>query len=393
MDTLLILTLTLSLTLVLVGGQSNRPPNDYSHTEKLLADIRSQGNQHDNREVASRIISKLLENYNKEEVPNQDGPVQVKLGMYINSIDGIDEKNMQYKMSFYFRQSWQDSRLAFSEENGVSKFRMLDSADKIWKPDTFMRNQYSPEVFEYSNDNSLTRLNSTGHIWHVKKLSAALSCPMDLTYFPLDTQSCSVMFESFGYNMNDLYFSWLKKDSMEFDPAIRIAQFSLENTDFYDCSQSYTAGSFPCLEARFDLRRDSGYYTMQYFIPSILLVVVSFGSFVLRSTTARVSLSLLTALVLMTINSGLQTSLPKVSDIKAIDIWIVVCLSFILGTLIELAISAGLTKLFSKIKGRKHSARAETEDADDTTRWLDIICLVAFPIAFLVFNIIFWISV
>merc|ERR1711988_1663064 len=115
-----------------------------------------------------------------------------------------------------------------------------------------------------------------------------------------------------------------------------------------------------------------------------------------RSTTARVSLSLLTALVLMTINSGLQTTLPKVSDIKAIDIWAVVCLSFILGTMVELAISAGLTKLFSKIKGHKNHGSTRGDDAeaaDDTTRWLDIICLIAFPIAFLVFNVIFWISV
>jgi len=386
----------LFLTLAAAAGQSSRAPGDYSYTEKLLADIRSNGIQPDNREITTEIMNNLLTDYNKEEVPNQDGPVNVQIGMYINSIDGIDEKNMQYKMSFYFRQQWHDSRLEFNRKNGVSKFRMLDSADKIWKPDTFMRNQYSPEVFEYSNDNSLTRLNASGVVWHVKKFSATLACPMDLKYFPLDTQTCSVMFESFGYNMNDLYYTWLK-DSIEFDPAIRIAQFTLEKKEFYDCSQHYTAGSFPCLEARFHLKRDSGYYTMQYFLPSILLVVVSFGSFVIRSTTARVSLSLLTALVLMTINSGLQTTLPKVSDIKAIDIWAVVCLSFILGTMIELAISAGLTKLFSKIKGhKKHGSSGrgdDAEEADDTTRWLDIICLIAFPVAFLVFNVIFWISV
>ena len=34
------------------------------------------------------------------------------------------------------------------------------------------------------------------------------SCPMDLTFFPMDSQLCMLQIESYGYTMSDLVYNW-----------------------------------------------------------------------------------------------------------------------------------------------------------------------------------------
>ena len=52
---------------------------------------------------------------------------------------------------------------------------------------------------------------------------------------------------------------------------------------------------------------------------------------------ARVSLGVLTVLTMTTQSSGARSALPRVSYIKAIDVWMAVCLTFVFLALLEFA--------------------------------------------------------
>jgi len=77
------------------------------------------------------------------------------------------------------------------------------------------------------------------------------------------------------------------------------------------------------------MRRDIGYFFIQVYVPSILIVILSWVSFWINvdASPARVSLGLLTVLTTTTMSGGARSSLPRVSYIKAIDVWMIVCLS------------------------------------------------------------------
>ena len=94
---------------------------------------------------------------------------------------------------------------------------------------------------------------------YVTKISSTFSCPMKLHKYPMDTQYCSILFESFGYTMDTMYFKWLDAP-VDVDPAVELPQFTLAGKILYDCSQNYTSGAYPCLEIRFVLERDIGYF-------------------------------------------------------------------------------------------------------------------------------------
>jgi hypothetical protein len=102
----------------------------------------------------------------------------------------------------------------------------------------------------------------------------------------------------------------------------------------------HASGAFPCLEVRFVLRRDIGFFLIQVYIPSILIVILSWVSFWLNidATPARVSMGLLTVLTMTTQSTGANASLPRVSYIKAIDLWMSTCLIFVFTALLEFAV-------------------------------------------------------
>ena len=98
-------------------------------------------------------------------------------------------------------------------------------------------------------------------------------------------------------------------------------------------------GAFPCKSIKFVLDRDIGFFIIQVYVPSILIVILSWVSFWINidASPARVSLGLLTVLTTTTMSGSARESLPKVSYIKAIDIWMIMCLVFVFASLIEYA--------------------------------------------------------
>ena len=102
----------------------------------------------------------------------------------------------------------------------------------------------------------------------------------------------------------------------------------------------FLIGAFPCYEIRFILRREIGFFLIQVYIPSILIVILSWVSFWINvdAIPARVSLGLLTVLTMTTQSTAANQALPKVSYVKAIDVWMSMCLIFVFTALLEFAI-------------------------------------------------------
>ncbi|ESN93149.1 hypothetical protein HELRODRAFT_130575, partial [Helobdella robusta] len=267
-------------------------------------------------------------------------PTEVNLGIYINSFYSISEQTMDYSVSMYLRQLWRDPRLMYPPLfNKTKEIRVGDQfLHDLWIPDTFFRNEKRATFHEVTVNNRFMKLNSTGHVWYVTKISATLSCPMKLENYPLDKQVCPMMFESFGYTMDTLYFTWLPT-AVDIDKRLEMPQFSLRGHFLNDCAQNYTAGIYPCQEIRFLLQRDVGYFLIQVYIPSMLIVILSWVSFWINvdASPARVSIGLLTVLTTTTQSSQSTATLPRVSYIKAIDVWMSVCLVFVFAALLEYA--------------------------------------------------------
>lgn len=114
----------------------------------------------------------------------------------------------------------------------------------------------------------------------------------------------------------------------------------------------------------FRLKRHIGYYIIQDFIPTTLIVMLSWVGFWINehSVPARVSLGITTVLAITTLLFGVQASLPKVGYIKAIDFYLLGSFLFVFGALVEFAVICTVTDL------REEKSRIASERNNDSTR-------------------------
>lgn len=79
-----------------------------------------------------------------------------------------------------------------------------------------------------------------------------------------------------------------------------------------------------------------GYYLIQIYIPSGLIVIISWVSFWLNrnATPARVSLGVTTVLTMTTLMSSTNAALPKISYVKSIDVYLGTCFVMVFASLL-----------------------------------------------------------
>uniref|UniRef100_A0A673BTF4 Gamma-aminobutyric acid receptor subunit pi n=1 Tax=Sphaeramia orbicularis TaxID=375764 RepID=A0A673BTF4_9TELE len=283
---------------------------------------------------------KLMKGYNRYLRPNfNEGPVEIGMSLDIASIDAISEINMDYTATIFLRQRWRDSRLVFPGNESVSVDGRLVSL--LWIPDTFIPDSKRSFLHDVTVENRLIRIFSNGTVLYALRITATIACNMDLTKYPMDRQECTLQLESWGYNLQDVVFYWTRgNDSVRGLDTLRLAQYSIESY-YTSVSQAvYETGQYPKLVLHFALRRNVLFFILETYVPSILLVVLSWVSFWISqsSVPARTCIGVTTVLTMTTLMMGARTSLPNANCfIKAIDVYLGICFTFIFGALLEYA--------------------------------------------------------
>ncbi|KAJ8919439.1 hypothetical protein NQ315_016537, partial [Exocentrus adspersus] len=292
----------------------------------------------DRLENVTQTISRLLEGYDIRLRPNFGGdPLYVGMDLTIASFDAISEVNMDYTITLYLNQYWKDERLAFSSDEEILTLSG-DFAEKIWVPDTFFANDKSSFLHDVTERNKLVRLNGDGSITYGMRFTTTLACMMDLHYYPLDSQNCTVEIESYGYTVTDVLMYWKATPVRGVEEA-ELPQFTIMGYETNDRKERLATGIYQRLSLSFKLLRNIGYFVFQTYLPSILIVMLSWVSFWINheATSARVALGITTVLTMTTISTGVRSSLPRISYVKAIDIYLVMCFVFVFAALLEYA--------------------------------------------------------
>uniref|UniRef100_A0A3Q2W9J5 Glycine receptor, beta b n=1 Tax=Haplochromis burtoni TaxID=8153 RepID=A0A3Q2W9J5_HAPBU len=256
----------------------------------------------------SNILNRLLITYDPRIRPNFKGiPVEDRVNIFINSFGSIQETTMDYRVNIFLRQRWNDPRLKLPDDFKSDSLTVDPKMFKcLWKPDLFFANEKSANFHDVTQENILLFIFRNGDVLISMRLSVTLSCPLDLTLFPMDTQRCKMQLESFGYTTDDLQFMWQTGDPVQMD-AIALPQFDIRQEDItYGNCTKYYAGT-----------------------------------------------GILSVLSLSSECTSLASELPKVSYVKAIDIWLIACLLFGFASLVEYAVVQVMLNSPKRIEAEK----------------------------------------
>lgn len=100
----------------------------------------------------SEIFNKIIDGngYDSKIRPpslNGSGPTNITVGIYLRSVENVDDVRMQYSVQMTFWQEWTDPRLKYSHIQNNIQYLQLVVARRIWMPDLFFRNEKSGNSF------------------------------------------------------------------------------------------------------------------------------------------------------------------------------------------------------------------------------------------------------
>lgn len=283
---------------------------------------------------ASEILDKYLRKkcYDKRTRPNVTGsPEVVNVSMAIKAFSNIKESNMEFQVFVYLRQQWVDRRVA----HRVNASLALGGTDvnRIWLPDAYFTNANDYEVF---TSNQLVLIDSQGRIFYFAFVRIAAACQMDLVKFPLDVQRCQLTLESFRHTMEEMDFRWKEDEPITIFNK-ELAEFDVTAVKVDSKNSSYVSGNYKNLIVTFTFRRRMGFYIIQFYIPCIVMVSLSWISFWMDRyyIGERLSLGITTILTIVFLLGSSNSTMPRVSYAKAIDWYLLGSFIFVFSTLVS----------------------------------------------------------
>uniref|UniRef100_A0A672Q9J5 Gamma-aminobutyric acid type A receptor subunit gamma3 n=1 Tax=Sinocyclocheilus grahami TaxID=75366 RepID=A0A672Q9J5_SINGR len=286
---------------------------------------------------ATQILNNLLKEYDKKLRPDIGvKPTVIDVDIYINSIGPVSSINMEYQIDIIFAQTWTDSRLRY---NSTMKILTLNSnmVGLIWLPDTIFRNSKNADSHWITTPNQLLRIWNDGKILYTLRLTINAECQLQLHNFPMDEHSCPLIFSSCEclFSLSSTYSHPYISISFKGPFSSLVVNVWLSFVLLYKT----TLSDYVVMSVYFDLSRRMGYFTIQTYIPCILTVVLSWVSFWIKkdATPARTALGITTVLTMTTLSTVARTSLPRVSYVTAMDLFVTVCFLFVFAALMEYA--------------------------------------------------------
>ncbi|XP_030051500.1 gamma-aminobutyric acid receptor subunit rho-2-like [Microcaecilia unicolor] len=280
--------------------------------------------------------------------PAFGGPaIPVGVDVQLESLDSISEVDMDFTMTLYLRHYWKDERLSFHSNSNKSMTFDGRLVKKIWVPDVFFVHSKRSFIHDTTTDNIMLRVYPDGQVLYSMRVTVTAMCNMDFSRFPLDTQTCTLELESYAYTDEDLMLYWKNgNESLKTDDKIFLSQFLIQKFHTTSRLAFYSStGWYNRLYINFTLRRHIFFFLLQTYFPATLMVMLSWVSFWIdrRAVPARVSLGITTVLTMSTIITGVNASMPRVSYIKAVDIYLWVSFVFVFLSVLEYAVVNYLT--------------------------------------------------
>ncbi|EFO82547.1 CRE-ACC-3 protein [Caenorhabditis remanei] len=343
------------------------------------------------------IIEKLLNNYKSFRTPSESGVI-VWIEVWVQEVNSVNEITSDFDMDIYVTELWMDSALRYEHLNPCKYNLSLNSEilDQIWKPNTVFINSKSANIHKSPFKNVFLMIYPNGTVWVNYRVQVKGPCTMDFSAFPMDQQSCHLTLESFSYNNQEVDMQWmnwttplslLKKEIVLPDFVMTNYSTSLKN-EVYSLSifcsfhifQIYPAGVWNELTMTFVFSRRYGWYIFQAYIPTYLTIFISWISFCLgpKMIPARTMLGVNSLLALTFQFGNIMRNLPRVSYVKALgknfqlsteirqfllDVWMLVCLTFVFCSLLELAIIGSMGA-----RSENRQAQQQKQQDEETTK-------------------------
>ncbi|KAK3582644.1 hypothetical protein CHS0354_001690 [Potamilus streckersoni] len=263
--------------------------------------------------LETQLRSKLFTDYDLLQRPNQTVNVMVSLSLLtINSL------------------IWEDSRLSWNGNTTYDNIRFIFSNENyMWRPAVIVENSVS-DMSVISDEHTFMRIISDGHVVWTPGGIYEIHCDCDVTYYPLDKQTCSLVMSTWAYTSREI--------SLVLGSEAVLTTYFSENGEWELVSVSGAAESstresqsFSHLKFILTLRRRPLFHILNTILPVVIMATLIVMVFKLPPESGeRIGMSLTALLAYAVYLSLISDNIPRTSksaSVLSIYLTIVLCLS------------------------------------------------------------------
>ncbi|KXJ28794.1 neuronal acetylcholine receptor subunit alpha-10 [Exaiptasia diaphana] len=308
-----------------------------------------------------RLIRYLFANYSSEVRPvlEHSEPVGVKFDLAYSQLVTLNAKSQILTSKIWVRQFWSNPFLRWNSTKfgGVTFINI--SPKLVWKPDIVMYNSIQGDGGEMYNFLTKVQLFSDGTIQWFAPTEVKSICKIDITYFPFDTQVCTMVFGSWTFTGSFLNLS-LIRDTADLSGYTESGEWDLLEAKAKRNVVKYSCCPDPYIDITytFVIRRKLLFYINNLIFPIVALAVLGiFGYFLPPESGERISLLITIMLGLSVYTLIFTENIPATSEVTPL------LSRYSTAIMVELGISLVLSCL---VVGIYHG-----DCAKDMPRWFE----------------------
>uniref|UniRef100_A0AC35TYW3 Neur_chan_LBD domain-containing protein n=1 Tax=Rhabditophanes sp. KR3021 TaxID=114890 RepID=A0AC35TYW3_9BILA len=208
--------------------------------------------------------------------PNDRLDVHVKASLY--QVVDIDQRNNLATISGFFDVWWIDPFLVWNSTDYDNITNTFIPAKDIWKPEFYLYHSIQGRTPDYDRE-ATAEVQNDGKVRMFVPITSRALCPINVKYFPFDTQNCSFMCGSWMYQSK--YVKLVVDDTNVFLGGFYDSQeWLLEDGILRSNLMNYTGNeTYSMVEMMLTLRRQSFYYVFNLVFPTTLVSLVAVVGF------------------------------------------------------------------------------------------------------------------
>lgn len=262
-----------------------------------------------------RLLDMLFENYDSSERPvtNEDDKVTVDVGLSIQQIVDIDEKQQIVIFSGWLDMNWVDENLKWNPEEYGNITKLSVQSSKVWLPDLLLYNS-AGDSFDPKVPVNVVLYN-TGRLNYLPPGMFKSNCIIEIYQFPFDDQHCLLKFGSWTLDTSTVNLL-NQSDSAQLDSYVANGEWAMESVISYPHKIKYECCTaiYPFVMFVMHLRRRTLYFIFNFVFPCVLISFMSILGFCLPPDSGeKIGLEMTTLLSIIMFSQLITGIIPESS--------------------------------------------------------------------------------
>ena len=247
-------------------------------------------------------------------------PLPIRIGLYVTDLAAVDEASESFEIQGYLYATWQDERFIDKSAPTADKPKTIDPAN-VWNPSLDIENlrsfkSFRQEFFVYPD----------GNVFWEEHFDAILSTEFYLRRFPFDAQSLYVIIQP------AISPSRSNRELVDFAPESYVlgissdtylAAWEIKGIHYLTAFAPTDMADIVVPRARFGIsvKRRSGFYLWQVFLPTILMAMIPWSVFWIKPDEFdwQMKIPLTVMLAMIAFDFAISRDLPRVNYLTFLD--------------------------------------------------------------------------